>query len=79
LLNSSKPAIAEAMELADADIIMGRMRRLKRASDLSFKGKVFTDYQPNAKLEPWKEEMWEDVLKLQKRDEEYEIVNLHKK
>jgi ubiquinol-cytochrome c reductase subunit 7 len=79
LLNSSKPSIAEALELADPDVIKGRLRRLKRASDLSFKGKSLGDYAPNALLDPFKDELWEDVKKVEARDEEYDIVNLHKK
>lgn len=79
LLNSSKPAIAEAIDLADPEVVKGRMRRLKRASDLTYKGKNLPDYAPNLKMEPFKSDLWEDVLKLEKRNEEYEIMNLHKK
>jgi ubiquinol-cytochrome c reductase subunit 7 len=79
LLNSSKPSIAEALELADPDVIKGRLRRLKRASDLTYKAKSLGDYAPNAILDPFKEELWEDVMKVEARNEEYEIVNLHKK
>jgi ubiquinol-cytochrome c reductase subunit 7 len=79
LLNSSKPAIAEAMALADPEVIKGRLRRLKRASDLTYKAKNLGDYAPNMKLDPFKEDLWEDVLKVEARNEEYEIVNLHKK
>jgi len=67
------------LDLADADVVKGRLRRLKRASDLSYKSKVLTDYAPNMKLEPFKEELWEDVKKIQKREEEYELLDMHKK
>uniref|UniRef100_A0A7S3L3S0 Cytochrome b-c1 complex subunit 7 n=1 Tax=Amphora coffeiformis TaxID=265554 RepID=A0A7S3L3S0_9STRA len=79
LIISARAPVTEAMELADPDVMKGRMRRLKRASDLSYKGKVLTDYVDVAKLEPFKFELWDDVKKLQARDEEYAIMNLHKK
>jgi ubiquinol-cytochrome c reductase subunit 7 len=79
LLNSSKPAIAEALELADPEVIKGRLRRLKRASDLTYKAKSLGDYAPNAKLDPFKIELWDDVKKIEARNDEYDIVNLHKK
>ena len=78
LLNSSKPEIAEALELADPAVRVGRQRRLKRASDLSFKTKVLTDYAPNMKLEPFKDEIWEDVQKIKARDNEVKVLNYHK-
>lgn len=55
------------------------MRRLKRASDLQFKGKLLHDYAPNMQLEPFKEELTPDILKIEKRDEEYEVLDFHKK
>lgn len=67
------------MELADPDVLKGRLRRLKRASDLSYKGKVYTDYASADSLEPFKFELWDDVTKIEARDEEYSILNLHKK
>jgi len=79
LLISSRAPVTEAMELADADVMKGRLRRLKRASDLSYKGKILTDYVDADKLEPFKFELWDDVKKLQARDEEYAIMDLHKK
>ena len=78
LLNSSKPEVAEALELADPEYIKGRMRRLKRASDLSFKGKNLGDYS-NEALSPFKVELWEDVKKIQARDAEYAVLDLYKK
>jgi hypothetical protein len=79
LLNSHKPSIAEALELADPDVIKGRLRRLKRASDLTYKAKSLADYAPNAKLDPFKVELWEDVISIDARNEEYDLINLHKK
>jgi ubiquinol-cytochrome c reductase subunit 7 len=78
LLNSSKPEVAEALELADPEYVKGRMRRLKRASDLSFKGKNLGDYS-NETLTPFKVELWEDVKKIQARDAEYALLDLYKK
>lgn len=79
LLNNSHPEVAEAIELADPDVVTGRLRRLKRASDLSFKGKNLGDYAPNAPLDPFKFELWNDVQKLKARNEEYAALDLYKK
>ena len=79
LIISARPAVAEAMELADADVMKGRLRRLKRASDLTYKGKVYTDYADPAGLEPFKLELWPDVQKIEAREEEYALLDLHKK
>jgi ubiquinol-cytochrome c reductase subunit 7 len=77
-LNSSKPEVAEALELADPAVRIGRQRRLKRASDLSFKGKNLPDYAPNMKLEPFKSEILEDIQKIKARDAEIKQLNYHK-
>ena len=58
------PDVVEALKLADPEVLHGRMRRLKRASDLSYKGKNLPDYAPNMVLEPFKEEFYGDLLKL---------------
>ena len=79
LIISDMPATKEALELADPDIIKGRMRRLKRASDLSYKGKILQDYEPNMQLDPWKFELYDDIEKIKARDEEIQLLNLHKK
>lgn len=71
--------MAEALELADPDVLKGRMRRLKRASDLSYKGKNYTDYKSADNLEPFKLELWQDVKKIEAREEEYEMLNYYKK
>ena len=78
LLNNSDPTIAEALELADPEVQIGRQRRLKRASDLSVKQKLLQDYAPNMKLEPLKEELWDDIQKIKARDEEFKLLNGHK-
>lgn len=79
MIISARPAVAEAMELADPDVMKGRLRRLKRASDLSYKGKVYTDYADASTLEPFKLELWDDVKKIEAREEEYALLDLHKK
>ena len=76
---SERPAYKEALNLQPPEVLQGRLRRLKRASDLSYKGKNLQDYAPDMKLEPFKEEFYPDVLKIQKRNEEYELLDLHKK
>lgn len=76
---SERPAYKEALNLQDPEILQGRLRRLKRASDLCYKGKSLTDYAPDMKLEPFKEEFYPDVLKIQKRNEEHDLLELHKK
>ena len=78
LYNNSDPQIAEALELADPEVRIGRQRRLKRASDLSFKGKNLKDYAPNMQLEPFKQEIWEDINKIKARDTEIKKLNYHK-
>lgn len=79
LVISETPAMQEALTLASPDVVAGRMRRLKRASDLSFKQKNLQDYAPYMQLEPFKMELTPDVLKIQERDDEYALLNLHKK
>ena len=71
--------VEEALELADPDVMKGRLRRLKRASDLSYKGKQYTDYKDADSLEPFKFELWDDVKKIEAREEEYAVLDLHKK
>jgi ubiquinol-cytochrome c reductase subunit 7 len=72
------PVVKEALELADPQIVKGRNRRLKRASDLTYKGKVLQDYAPDLKLEPFKFELYDDIQKIKARDEEIQLLNLHK-
>ena len=77
---SEYPATQEALALADPAVVQGRMRRLKRASDLCYKGKVYTDYAPsNTKFDPFRFEIMEDIEKIKARDAEMHILELHKK
>jgi len=78
LLNSEHPHIKEAIELADPEVQLGRKRRLKRATDLSFKTKVLQDYAPDMVLEPFKFHLRDDINKIQQRNNEKDIMNLHK-
>mmetsp|Transcript_7189 Transcript_7189/g.18274 ORF Transcript_7189/g.18274 Transcript_7189/m.18274 type:complete len:123 (-) Transcript_7189:138-506(-) len=71
-------AMKEALELADSDIAQGRYRRLLRASDLSFKGKEYQDYQDIKKLRPFKSEVWDLAEKIEAREEEYEVLDVYK-
>ena len=72
------PVVKEALELADPEVRKGRLRRQKLASDLSFKHKILQDYAPDMKLEPFKAELYPDILKIKKRDEEIALLNFHK-
>ncbi len=78
-MSRDEPEVNEALELAGPDIIEGRYRRLKRASDLAFKQKELQDYAPNLILEPLKREISEDVEKILNRDLEHDLLNNHKK
>lgn len=74
------PATKEALELADPEVVQGRMRRLKRASDLCFKGKTMHEYAPEKiPQDPFRFEIIPDIDKIQARDDEYAVLNLHKK
>lgn len=72
-------ATGEALELAHPDVHKGRYRRLKRASDLCFKGKRLQDYQDTSNLDPFKFELWDDIQKIKARDQEKALLDLHKK
>ena len=78
-MSRDEPEVNESLELADPDIIEGRYRRLKRASDLAFKQKELHDYAPNMILEPMKREISQDVDKILNRDLEFDLLNNHKK
>ena len=71
--------VKEALELCDPEVAKGRYRRLLRASDLTFKGKEYTDYKSADNLEPFKFELWPDIERIKARDAEYAILDLHKK
>ena len=79
LLNEGERDIAEAMTLADPEIITGRTRRIKRALDLGFKRKNLQDYAPDMELDIYKSELYETVEKIRARDQEYALLNAHNK
>jgi ubiquinol-cytochrome c reductase subunit 7 len=78
IMSRDEPEVNEALELAHPDVVEGRYRRLKRASDLAFKQKSLQDYAPDMILEPFKREISEDVDKILLRDVEYDALNNHK-
>jgi len=69
----------EALDLADPDVRAGRLRRLKRALDLDVKHKDLKDYAPDMNQETWKEEIYDEILKIRARDQEFLLLNQHKK
>lgn len=79
LMSRDEPEVNEALELAHPDVVEGRYRRLKRASDLAFKQKNLQDYAPDMVLEPFKFEISEDVQKILQRDLEFDLLNNYKK
>ena len=79
VINEDELPIKEALELADPEVTVGRIRRLKRAIDLNFKQKNFVDYAPNVDQETFKFEFYEDVEKIKARDQEYALLNAHNK
>lgn len=79
ILNEDEKEVAEALQLSDPDTIAGRTRRLKRAIDLNFKRKNFMDYAPDVDQQTFKFEFYDDVQKIQARDQEYATLNAHNK
>lgn len=79
IINEDEKEVKEALELAHPDVVIGRTRRLKRATDLSFKRKNFLDYAPNVTQETFKIEFYDDVEKIKTRDQEYAMLNAHNK
>lgn len=77
-MSRDEPEVNEALELAHPDVVEGRYRRLKRASDLAFKQKNLQDYAPDMVLEPFKLEITEDVGRVLQRDAEFDMLNNHK-
>jgi len=75
LINENEADMEEALTLADSNVVTGRNRRLKRAIDLDFKKKLFTDYAPDVPLETFKFELDEDLKKIRERNLEYELLN----
>jgi len=79
LLIEESAAVAEALNYADADVLVGRTRRLKRAIDLNYKKKNLNEYAPNMDMETWKNEIRVDIEKIQARDHEIAHLNGHQK
>ena len=79
IINEDEREVKEALQLSDPDVVTGRNRRTKRAIDLNFKRKNFMDYAPNVEQDTWKSEIYEDVLKIKSRDQEYALLNSHNK
>jgi len=79
ILNESQFEVQEALDLASPDVVIGRTRRLKRAIDLGFKRKNLQDYAPNMKQDTFKTELYDDVVKVRSRDQEYALLNAYNK
>jgi Ubiquinol-cytochrome C reductase complex 14kD subunit len=75
LVSRDEPEVNEALMLASPDVVEGRYRRLKRASDLAFKQKNLQDYAPDMVLEPFKREISADIDKILDRDIEFDLLN----
>mmetsp|Transcript_980 Transcript_980/g.1927 ORF Transcript_980/g.1927 Transcript_980/m.1927 type:complete len:115 (-) Transcript_980:132-476(-) len=69
------PVVEEAIDLQAPHVNTGRVRRIKRGSDLSYKCKNMQDYAPDAEINMWKPEIIPMVEKIEKREEEYELLN----
>lgn len=80
LINENEPDMEETLKLADYEVVTGRNRRLKRALDLDFKKKLYTDYVPEVPLEEtFKFELDEDLVKIRERNLEHAILDAYKK
>lgn len=79
LLNEQEKDIAEALDLADSDLKIGRTRRLKRALDLNLKQKNFLDYAADVDQETFKQDLYPQMVKIRARDQEFALLNQHKK
>eukprot|EP00545_Synedropsis_sp_CCMP1620_P001647 CAMPEP_0119011414 /NCGR_PEP_ID=MMETSP1176-20130426/5666_1 /TAXON_ID=265551 /ORGANISM="Synedropsis recta cf, Strain CCMP1620" /LENGTH=114 /DNA_ID=CAMNT_0006964245 /DNA_START=38 /DNA_END=382 /DNA_ORIENTATION=+ len=79
LLNEEENDIKEALSLADLDVKTGRTRRMKRALDLNLKQKNYMDYAKNVDQETFKTEFYETMLQIRARDQEFALLNQHKK
>merc|ERR1712238_393059 len=79
ILNESQFEVQEALDLASPDVVIGRTRRLKRAIDLGFERKNLQDYAPNMKQDTFKTELYDDVVKVRSRDQEYALLNAYNK
>jgi len=79
IINEGQREVVEALELAPPDVVAGRIRRLKRAVDLSLKRKNFLDYAPGVDQETFKVEIYDDIEKIRAREQEYALLNAHNK
>mmetsp|Transcript_866 Transcript_866/g.1056 ORF Transcript_866/g.1056 Transcript_866/m.1056 type:complete len:115 (+) Transcript_866:88-432(+) len=79
LLNENENDISEALSMADKDVVTGRTRRVKRAIDLHLKQKNFNDYAAGVDQETFKSELYDDLLKIRARDQEYALLNANQK
>jgi len=79
LLNEQENDVAEALSMADKDVITARTRRTKRATDLHLKQKNFNDYAPGVDQETFKVEIYDDLLKIRARNQEHALLNAHQK
>jgi len=80
LLNEAQPSLQEAFQYAPKETVEARTRRLKRAIDLSFKRKSLLDYVPESSVEdPFKADIIPIMEKINKRDQEYVMYNMHNK
>lgn len=80
ILNEAQPAFQEALEYAPKEVVEGRTRRLKRAIDLSYKRKSLLDYVPEESIEdPFQEDIIPIMEKINKRNQEYVMYNMHNK
>jgi hypothetical protein len=79
LINENDPDMEEALTLADSDVVTGRNRRLKRAIDLDFKKKLYTDYAPSVGSDTFKFELDGELQKIRERNLEDAILNSYKK
>ena len=78
-MNENEYDVEEALQLADPDVVTGRTRRLKRAIDLDFKKKLYTDYASADNVDTFRFELDEEIAKLRARNVEYAILNAYKK
>jgi hypothetical protein len=78
LLNENEHEVEEALSFASKDALTCRTRRLKRAIDLGYKRKNLQDYAPNMVLEPFKAEIYDDIIKIRERDQEFALLNAHR-
>eukprot|EP00548_Thalassiothrix_antarctica_P002359 CAMPEP_0194142444 /NCGR_PEP_ID=MMETSP0152-20130528/11695_1 /TAXON_ID=1049557 /ORGANISM="Thalassiothrix antarctica, Strain L6-D1" /LENGTH=116 /DNA_ID=CAMNT_0038841387 /DNA_START=38 /DNA_END=388 /DNA_ORIENTATION=- len=80
LLNENEHDVKEALSLASPELITARVRRSTRAIDLNLKQKNFNDYvSPDVDQETFKSELYDELVQIRMRDQEYALLNFHKK